>query len=144
MSATSIASSTPAISSPKLPMTFSDSLMLSSALRFQPEQQVGSFAWDGSLKPSTASPGSCTKYIRRDTWVLKRNSDDLYLVGIQGKTLQWAAQPELAWSCLSPQRAAQVVADFRALFGELGDYRLVPLRLWCRADEYPKGWFCDE
>lgn len=144
MTATSTASCKPAISSPKSQMSCNATLMISSALTFQSEEQAGCFVWDGNLKPSTASRRKSTRYVRRDTWVLKRDSDGLYLKGIEGKTLQWTAQPEAAWSCLSPQRAAQVVADFSALFGEIGEYRLQPLRLWCRANEYPNGWFCDE
>lgn len=143
MIATNTACSRPAISSTRSAMTCRETLTLSCALSFQPEEQAGCFAWDGSSRPSTASPCKSMRYVRRDTWLLQRR-DGLYLQGLQGPTLQWTAQPEAAWSCLSPQRAAQVVQDFTALFGEVSDYQLVPVTLWCRVDEYPKGWFCDE
>jgi hypothetical protein len=143
MSATNTAFSKPATCSPRSATIGKETLMLSSALTFQPHEQVGCFAWDGSLKPSTASPRKCMKFVRRDTWLLQR-SDGMYFQDIQSKALRWTAQPEAAWSCLSPQRAAQVVDDFAALFGQLSDYQLAPVTLWCRADEYPQGWFCDE
>jgi hypothetical protein len=82
--------------------------------------------------------------VRRDTWLLRHTAEQKYLAGIKGKALQLTAWPEEAWTCLSPQRAAQVVSDFTALLGGIDEWQLVPVTLWCRADQYPKGWFCDD
>lgn len=143
MSSTKVVCSKPATFSPPSATTCNETLKLSSALTFQPQEQVGCFDWDGSLKPSTASQRKSTKYVRRDTWMLQRDSDRLYLKGVQGKTLVWTARPENAWTCLSPQRAAQLVKDFAELFGAITSYQLVRITFWCAADQYPKGWFCD-
>ena len=144
MTSTKTACSKPSTCSPRSATTCREPLMLSSALTFQPGEQAGSFDWGLSLKTSTASPAKSTKFVRRDTWLLRHTAEQKYLAGIEGKALELTDSPEEAWTCLSPQRAAQVVSDFTALLGGIDEWQLVPVTLWCRADQYPKGWFCDD
>ena len=54
------------------------------------------------------TPAVATGFCRR-RWLLQHPSTGRYLADVDGARVLWTSDPEQAWSCLWPQRAAQLV-----------------------------------
>ena len=87
-----------------------------------------------ALTPSVAS-GFC-----RRRWLLQHQGNGQYLADLAGAQVLWTSDPERAWSCLWPQRAAVLVRRMAERLPPVEQLKLVEARFTVRPRSHRGSW----